>query len=100
MATYETLVYERVEEKIFRLTLNRPEKLNAFTFRMIAEIREAIRDSLKSRKVAETEGAVAPSQLTRLCPADDRSGKSGELEGCSCGTVAGRELPPESSNRL
>ena len=31
MATYETIVYERVEEKIFRLTLNRPE--NSMRFR-------------------------------------------------------------------
>ena len=37
MATYETVVYERVEEKIFRLTLNRPEKLNALSPKLLGE---------------------------------------------------------------
>ena len=29
MANYETVIYEKVEDKIYRLTLHRPEKLNA-----------------------------------------------------------------------
>jgi 2-(1,2-epoxy-1,2-dihydrophenyl)acetyl-CoA isomerase len=38
---YETIVFE-VSDAIARLTLNRPEKLNSFTMRMHAEIREAL----------------------------------------------------------
>jgi enoyl-CoA hydratase len=37
MASYETVVYEKVEEKIFRLTLNRPEKLNALSPKLLGE---------------------------------------------------------------
>jgi enoyl-CoA hydratase len=38
MATYETLIYEKVEDKIFRLTLNRPEKLNALSQKLLHEL--------------------------------------------------------------
>ena len=29
MANYDTVIFEKIEDKICRLTLNRPEKLNA-----------------------------------------------------------------------
>jgi enoyl-CoA hydratase len=38
MANYETVIYEKVEDKIFRLTLNRPEKLNALSQKLLAEL--------------------------------------------------------------
>lgn len=38
MANYETVIYEQVEDKIFRLTLNRPEKLNALSQKLLAEL--------------------------------------------------------------
>ena len=38
MASYETLMYEKVEDKIFRLTLNRPEKLNAMSQKLLKEL--------------------------------------------------------------
>jgi enoyl-CoA hydratase len=38
MANYQTVVYEKVEDKIFRLTLNRPEKLNAMSPRLLEEL--------------------------------------------------------------
>jgi len=44
MATYETVVYERVEEKIFRLTLNRPEKLNALSLKLLAEFDQVLNE--------------------------------------------------------
>jgi enoyl-CoA hydratase len=44
MATYETVIYERVEEKIFRLTLNRPEKLNALSPKLLGEFDQVLND--------------------------------------------------------
>ena len=37
MANYETITYEKVEDKIVRLTLNRPEKLNALSQKLLQE---------------------------------------------------------------
>src|SRR5271170_5385822 len=42
MANYETVIYEKVEDKIFRLTLNRPEKLNAMSQKLLKEFDDAI----------------------------------------------------------
>ena len=39
---YETIIYEKVEEKIFRLTLNRPEKLNALSQKLLSELDSAM----------------------------------------------------------
>jgi enoyl-CoA hydratase len=38
MANYETVIYEKVEDKICRLTLNRPEKLNALSPKLLEEL--------------------------------------------------------------
>ena len=40
--TYQTIVYERAEERIARLTLNRPEKLNAMSPALLGEFDEAL----------------------------------------------------------
>src|SRR5215470_19262000 len=42
MATYETIVYEQADDKIFRLTLNRPEKLNAMSQKLLRELDGAL----------------------------------------------------------
>jgi enoyl-CoA hydratase len=42
MENYETLKYEKVEDKIFRLTLNRPEKLNTLTPQMFTELEQVM----------------------------------------------------------
>ncbi|MGH7818513.1 MAG: enoyl-CoA hydratase/isomerase family protein, partial [Candidatus Binatia bacterium] len=39
---YEAIVYEKVEEKIFRVTLNRPDKLNAMNGRLLSELDQAL----------------------------------------------------------
>jgi enoyl-CoA hydratase len=41
---YETIVYESVEERIVRITLNRPEKLNAMSPTLLAELDGAFED--------------------------------------------------------
>ena len=41
MADYQTIIYEKVEDKIFRITLNRPEKINALSPQLLAEFEHA-----------------------------------------------------------
>jgi enoyl-CoA hydratase len=38
MAQYETLVYEKAADKVMRLTLNRPERLNAMSLELLTEL--------------------------------------------------------------
>ncbi len=40
--SFEYIVYEMVEDKIARLTLNRPEKMNAMSPKLLAELEEAL----------------------------------------------------------
>ena len=42
MANYETIIYEKIDEKVFRLTLNRPEKLNAMSPKLLQELDQAL----------------------------------------------------------
>ncbi|MGH7803076.1 MAG: enoyl-CoA hydratase/isomerase family protein, partial [Candidatus Binatia bacterium] len=48
---YETVVYETVEDKICRLTLNRPEKLNAMSPQLLAEL-DAVLDAFEADESA------------------------------------------------
>src|SRR5207245_9723610 len=41
MADYQSIIYEKVEDKIFRITLNRPEKINALSPQLLAELDQA-----------------------------------------------------------
>lgn len=50
MAVYETILYE-VSEGVARITMNRPDKYNAFTGRMIAELIAAFRQAGKDAAV-------------------------------------------------
>jgi len=47
MANYETVIYEQVEDKIYRLTLNRPEKLNALSQKLLKEL-DSVMDEYES----------------------------------------------------
>jgi enoyl-CoA hydratase len=49
--SYETLLYEKVEDKVFRLTLNRPEKLNALSQKLLHEL-ELVMDEFDSNSDA------------------------------------------------
>ena len=42
MANYQTVIFEKVEDKICRLTLNRPEKLNAMSPRLLEELDDVL----------------------------------------------------------
>ena len=42
MAQYETLIYERIAERVMRLTLNRPERLNAMSLELLGEFDQVI----------------------------------------------------------
>ncbi|MGH7836610.1 MAG: enoyl-CoA hydratase/isomerase family protein, partial [Candidatus Binataceae bacterium] len=44
MANYETIIFETVEDKIRRLTLNRPEKLNAMSQKLLGELDQVLSD--------------------------------------------------------
>ncbi len=48
-AQYSTLLLERVQDGIVRLTLNRPERLNAITFEMFDEFHEACAELTRDR---------------------------------------------------
>ncbi len=41
MADYQSIIYEKVEDKIFRITLNRPEKINALSPQLLSELEQA-----------------------------------------------------------
>jgi len=54
MSSYEALVFEQVEDKIFRVTLNRPEKRNALSAQLLTEL---------DRVMDECEGNLDASVL-------------------------------------
>ena len=65
--TFETLLYS-VEDGIATITLNRPEKLNAFTARMMSDMSEAFDitdadDAVKAVIVTGGAGTVQQDQL-------------------------------------
>src|SRR5580658_6466517 len=53
MSNFETITYEKVEDKIFRLTLNRPEKLNALSQKLLAEF-----ESVMSEYESDPEASI------------------------------------------
>ena len=52
MATYETVIFEKIEDKIVRLTLNRPEKLNAMSTKLLAEFDEVLNEFEADREAS------------------------------------------------
>lgn len=40
--SYEAIIYEKVEDKIYRITLNRPEKLNAMSRQLLGDVDGAL----------------------------------------------------------
>ncbi len=50
--SYETIVYENVEDRIVRLTLNRPEKLNAMSPTLLADLDGALGEFERDRQAS------------------------------------------------
>jgi enoyl-CoA hydratase len=50
MLTFENIIYEK-EERIARITLNRPEKLNALSQGMLSELTAALREAEKDEQI-------------------------------------------------
>jgi enoyl-CoA hydratase len=50
--SYQTIVYENVEERIVRLTLNRPEKLNAMSPTLLADLDGALGEFERDRQAS------------------------------------------------
>ncbi|HEY8616351.1 enoyl-CoA hydratase-related protein [Phenylobacterium sp.] len=82
--SYETLLYE-IEGPILTLTLNRPDKLNAYTAVMGAELEDAFRR-------ADTDDAVRVIIVTGagrgFCAGADISGGAGAFDSQAEGSVA------------
>ena len=57
--SYEAIIYEKVEEKIFRITLNRPEKLNAMSRQLLSELDGAL-DEFENNNDASGLSFAAP----------------------------------------
>lgn len=53
MSSFETVIFEKVEDKICRLTLNRPEKLNAMSQKLLGEL-----DQVMSEFEADDDASV------------------------------------------
>lgn len=49
---YTAIVYEKVEEKIYRLTLNRPEKLNAMSRQLLSDLDSAFEEFEKNHEAS------------------------------------------------
>ena len=50
MPEFDSIIYEKVDGRV-RLTLNRPEKLNAITLRMMEQLNEALWEADNDRDV-------------------------------------------------
>ncbi len=64
MANYETITYEKVEDKIFRLTLNRPEKLNALSQKLLSEF-ESVMSEYETIRMRACSSFAAPGARFR-----------------------------------
>src|ERR1700753_2164233 len=90
--TYETIKYE-VEEQILTLTLNRPDKLNAFTATMQRELIEAFDAADKDDNIraiivtGAVRGSCAGADLSAGADTFDRDLRRGPVKRLASGEV-------------
>lgn len=82
--SYQDIVYE-VEDPIATITMNRPDQLNAFTNRMLAEIRHALAAAEQDERVV---GIILTGAGRGFCAGMDM----GSLDDLSSGSGAGEDL--------
>ena len=74
--SHEELLYETVDEgKIAIITMNRPDKLNAMTQRMLAEIRHALAAAEGDEGLFDTVVSIDPNLEHSTCVLTSRFAK-------------------------
>ena len=79
--TYRDIVYE-VEDPIAVIKMNRPEALNAFTVRMLAEIKHALAEAESDERVV---GIVLTGEGKGFCPGMDMNALDSQSSGTNGG---------------
>jgi len=82
--SYQDIIYE-VEDPIATITMNRPDQLNAFTNRMLAEIRHALAAAEQDERVV---GIILTGAGRGFCAGMDM----GSLDDLSSGSGTGEDL--------
>ena len=79
--TYQDIIYE-VEDPIAVIKMNRPEALNAFTVRMLAEIKHALAEAESDERVV---GIVLTGEGKGFCPGMDMNALDSQSRGTNDG---------------
>jgi enoyl-CoA hydratase/carnithine racemase len=79
--TYQDIIYE-VEDPIAVIKMNRPEALNAFTVRMLAEIKHALAEAESDERIV---GIVLTGEGKGFCPGMDMNALDSQSSGTKDG---------------
>ncbi|MGI8927203.1 MAG: enoyl-CoA hydratase/isomerase family protein [Tepidiformaceae bacterium] len=93
---YEQITYQR-QGRVGVVTLNRPEKLNAWTSAMMAEYRDAIE---RANDDPETGAIVMTGAGRAFCAGADIGGFKAQIEGSASTSVSGGATSPAGEDYL
>ncbi|MFI5316526.1 MAG: crotonase/enoyl-CoA hydratase family protein [Myxococcota bacterium] len=93
---YEQILYS-VEERVLTITLNRPEKLNAFTGRMLAEMLDALD---RSDADDDVRAVIVTGSGRAFCAGADLSSGSGTFDSRAGAEGVGIEQRRDGGGRL